>query len=63
MAKAISRQPSTVQSWKSRGSIPDDQKTHVWEAAKGAGVSLMPEHFVPFDIVPAPAAPNKERAA
>ncbi len=49
MAKAAGFPVSTVQSWKSRGSIPDDRKAVIWSAAIASGVELLPEHFVPFE--------------
>ncbi|MEI4489586.1 hypothetical protein WAF00_02890 [Mameliella alba] len=56
MAKAAGYPVSTVQSWKSRGSIPDDRKADIWDAAKAAGVTLTPAHFVPFEETPASPA-------
>tara|TARA_R100000306_G_C4324116_1_gene116727 strand:- start:191 stop:472 length:282 start_codon:yes stop_codon:yes gene_type:complete len=50
MAAAIGKEPSTVQSWKVRGSIPDAQKTLIWEKAREQGVTLAPAHFLPFDV-------------
>ena len=49
MAAAVGRKTSTVHSWKVRGSIPDDQKSHVWDRAQEAGLPLAPEDFVPFE--------------
>jgi len=56
MAKAARCPVSTVQSWKSRGSIPDDRKSDIWAAAKEVGVNLTVEHFVPFEMGSAPEA-------
>ena len=58
MAAKIGKSPSTVQSWKDRQSIPDDQKTVVWGKAQEHGVGLAEIDFVPF-----PTAPKKESAA
>ena len=52
MAAAIEKQPSTVQSWKVRGSIPDEQKLLIWKKAQERGVPLRAEHFVPFKATP-----------
>jgi hypothetical protein len=52
MASAIGKRPSTVQSWKVRRSIPDEQKVHIWEKAQECGVVLRPEQFVPFEQGP-----------
>ena len=49
MARALKRPVSTVQSWKDRGSIPDDSKPAVLIAAQGAGLDLTPADFFPDD--------------
>ncbi|MTH66724.1 carph-isopro domain-containing protein [Paracoccus shanxieyensis] len=46
-ATAISRAPSTVQGWKDRGSIPDDQKLVVLEAAEALGLAVTRDDFWP----------------
>lgn len=55
MATTIGKQPSTVQSWKVRGSIPDEHKSLIWDRAREVGITLKPEHFVPFDARPTPS--------
>lgn len=49
MAKAINRPTSTVQSWKDRGSIPDDHKPVVLSEAMRRGLDLSPADFFPTD--------------
>lgn len=49
MADAIGKTASTVQGWKSRGSIPDNQKANIWANASKAKKKIEVEHFVPFD--------------
>ncbi len=49
MAKAVGRPASTVQSWKDRGSIPDDHKPGVLAAAQRLGLGIEPPDFFPFD--------------
>lgn len=49
MATAIGKTPSTVQSWKARGSIPDEHKLLIWNTACEKKVPLTAEHFLPFD--------------
>lgn len=48
MARAINRPVSTVQSWKDRGSIPDDHKFTVLTSAKGLGLHLDRSDFFPL---------------
>jgi hypothetical protein len=60
MAAAIRRPVSTVQSWKSRGSIPDDHKGHVLLTAQMLGVALGPVDFFPVQIA---VNPPQEDAA
>lgn len=47
MAGAIGKPPSTVQSWIKRGSIPDQHKLGIMEAAQEIGLRLQPEDFFP----------------
>lgn len=47
MARACGRPVSTVQSWKDRGSIPDDHKPDVLLCATQKGILLGPEDFFP----------------
>ncbi|WP_128515257.1 carph-isopro domain-containing protein [Tabrizicola thermarum] len=47
MALLLERPVSTVQSWKARGSIPDNAKPSVLARAKALGIDLRPEHFFP----------------
>lgn len=48
MAKAVKRPASTVQSWKDRGSIPDDHKPDVLAAAQALALDIAPHDFFPF---------------
>lgn len=47
MATAIGRAPSTVQSWETRGSIPDQNKPDILKVALDNGLDLKPEDFFP----------------
>lgn len=47
MARAIGRPVSTVQSWKDRCSIPDEQKVEVLLCANSLGLGLGREDFFP----------------
>ena len=47
LARAIEKPVSTVSSWKTRGSIPDEHKVDVLNSAITAGVDLAPEDFFP----------------
>jgi len=47
MAAAIGRNPSTVMSWKVRGSIPDQHKPGVLASATELGLDLTPDDFFP----------------
>jgi hypothetical protein len=47
MARALGKSPSTVQSWKDRGSIPDDEKPVVLAKAVSLGLTLGPADFFP----------------
>lgn len=47
MAAEIGKSPSTVMSWKVRGSIPDAQKPAVLEAARRLGLDLSEADFFP----------------
>lgn len=49
LARAIGRPVSTVQSWKDRGSIPDDHKSAVLITANELGIPLVPADFFPID--------------
>lgn len=46
-ASAIGYPPSTVQGWKKRGSIPDEQKPIVLDAAARNGIALSRLDFWP----------------
>jgi hypothetical protein len=48
-ARAIKRPVSTVQSWKDRGSIPDESKGDVLAAAEALGLGLGRADFFPSD--------------
>jgi|GEM_PF-3147102 len=48
MARTIQKPVSTVQSWKDRGSIPDDHKWPVLTAANMRGLTLGREDFFPL---------------
>lgn len=50
MAATLGRAASTVQSWKTRGSIPDVNKPEVLNAAELAGLPLAPADFFPTDV-------------
>ncbi|WP_370739136.1 carph-isopro domain-containing protein [Pelagimonas varians] len=47
MATAIGCSPSTVMSWKVRGSIPDQHKLNVLTCAKSLGFELSEVQFFP----------------
>ncbi|MEP3036910.1 MAG: hypothetical protein ABJL33_15420 [Hyphomicrobiales bacterium] len=47
MAAATGYKPSTVMSWKVRGSIPDCHKPKVLKAGISAGIKLQMEDFWP----------------
>jgi hypothetical protein len=47
MARAMGRPISTVQSWKDRGSIPDEVKPFILAKAVSAGLNLTPADFFP----------------
>jgi hypothetical protein len=47
MAAVIGRPVSTVQSWKVRGSIPDQIKPDILLHAKAKGIELDPADFFP----------------
>ncbi|MGP3725910.1 carph-isopro domain-containing protein [Cereibacter sphaeroides] len=49
MARACGRPVSTVQSWKDRGSIPDEHKRPVLNAALANGIALTPAQFFPTE--------------
>jgi len=46
-AAALGYAPSTVQGWKNRGSIPDEQKPVVLNAAERRGVPVTRDDFWP----------------
>lgn len=46
-AAAIGLPPSTVQGWKKRGTIPDDQKPAVLSAAVESGIQITKADFWP----------------
>lgn len=50
MAGKIDRPVSTVQGWKNRGSIPDDQKEVVVLAANDLGLGLVASDYLPVPI-------------
>lgn len=62
MASAIGAGPSTVLSWKVRGSIPDRQKERIWAKAKEQGLPLTARDFVPFDDADAQEVPSRGAA-
>jgi len=47
MAAEIDKSPSTVNSWKARGSIPDPMKTLIMKRAKARGIELTRSDFFP----------------
>lgn len=49
LARLIDKSPSTVASWKARGTIPDEFKQVIWIAANKAGVALSASDLLPFD--------------
>lgn len=51
MAAAIGRKPSTVMSWKVRGSIPDAHKLTVLAAAQQQGLPISKGDFFPSAVV------------
>lgn len=48
-ASAIGCAPSTVMGWKRRGSIPDDQKPQVLDAAAALGLPVTRDDFWPAE--------------
>ena len=48
MARAVGKPKSTVGSWADRGSIPDEHKSEVLQAAQGLGLDIGPADFFPF---------------
>lgn len=50
-ARALSLPPSTVNSWKARGSIPDQHKERLLLTAHEAGVRIGPEDFFSSDVI------------
>ncbi len=56
LATAIGKPSSTVQGWKARGTIPDENKKLVWQRAQTLGVELSPTDFVPFAVSTEPPA-------
>lgn len=61
MSRALARPVSTVQSWKDRGSIPDEHKPHVLACATELQLGLTPADFFPH--APSPEAAPAETAA
>ena len=53
MARRLGKSPSTVGSWKDRGTIPDAEKPEVLAAAQEDGLPLTPADFFPV-VRPAP---------
>jgi hypothetical protein len=47
LARLIDKPPSTISSWKIKGTIPDKYKPEVLEAAMREELDLKPEHFFP----------------
>lgn len=47
MARALNKPVSTVQSWKVRGSIPDQIKLEIMDEARKRDIPLTPAHFFP----------------
>lgn len=56
MAKAVGKPVSTVNSWNTRGSIPDVNKPLVLASAKSAGIDLGKADFFPEPNAPVQAA-------
>jgi hypothetical protein len=50
LAREIGYPPTTVQSWKDRGSIPDDRKPIVLRRARELDLPLTPADFFPHDV-------------
>lgn len=50
MAAVLRMAPSTVQSWKVSGRIPDRHKTFVLDKALASGIAISPADF--FDLPP-----------
>lgn len=48
MAAAIGKAPSTVQSWKTRGYIPDHEKATIIEIAKHRRLGLKAIDYLPL---------------
>ena len=57
MARALRLPVSTVQSWKDRGSIPDQRKSDVMFVARQLDLSLVWSDFLPVDLVGTVATP------
>jgi len=55
-AAALGRAPSTIQGWKDRGSIPDQEKAVVLDAAKRIGLPVEKADFWPTPVTPEDAA-------
>ncbi|MEM9211803.1 MAG: hypothetical protein AAGA63_09975 [Pseudomonadota bacterium] len=47
MAARINKPVSTVQSWKLRGSIPDEHKPDIYQASEEDDIGLSKEDFFP----------------
>jgi hypothetical protein len=56
MAKLLSLPPTTVSSWKVRGSIPDRQKALVLTVSDREGFNLSPADFFPLESLTEDAA-------
>jgi hypothetical protein len=47
LARALARPPSTVDSWRARGTIPDAAKPQIVAAGRLLGIDLNPADFFP----------------
>ncbi len=63
MAAITGYPPSTIQSWKVAGSIPDRHKPVVSEKARLAGIEFTPSDFFPTAIPPEWAPPADDGRA
>ncbi len=48
LARALGKPPSTVMGWYGRGTIPDEHKPEVLDAAERLGIPLTPADFFPL---------------
>lgn len=63
LARALNVASSTVGSWGTRGSIPDDAKASIKQLSDDQGFGLTLEDFFPVERLTAPAPQPKDAAA